>query len=104
MLDKKYLPKDARYEGGKLVGVDREMNLFKRVMTTFMINKLKNSTPSVVKAVSEAKIEVIWLSRQIDECINPLHKSGFNSVTAISEIVQQMWMRLIYYGTDTLAK
>lgn len=90
MLDEKYLPKDARYEGGKLVGVDREMNLFKRVMTTFMINKLKNSTPSVVKAVSEAKIEVIWLSRQIDECINPLHKSVFNSVTAISEIVQQM--------------
>ena len=89
LLDEKYLPKDIRYQGGKLVSVDREMSLFKGVMT-FMINKLKNSTPLVVKAVSEVKTEGIWLSEQIDECINSLHKSGFNRVTAISEIVQQM--------------
>ena len=47
LLDEIYLQKDAQYQGGKLVGVDSEGNLFKGVMT-FMINSLKQSIPFVI--------------------------------------------------------
>ena len=33
LLDEIYLKKDVQYQGGKLVGVDSEGNLFKGVMT-----------------------------------------------------------------------
>ena len=56
LLDEKYLPKEAHYQSGKLVGVDKEMNLFKGVMS-FMINRFKKSVPCVLKAVSDVKIE-----------------------------------------------
>ena len=56
LLDEKYLPKEAHYQSGKLVGVDKEMNLFKGAMS-FMINKFKKSIPCAVKAVSDVKIE-----------------------------------------------
>ena len=47
LLDEIYLPKDVQYQGGKLVGVDSEGNLFK-VVVTFMINSLKQSIPFVI--------------------------------------------------------
>lgn len=56
LLNEKYLPKEAHYQSGKLVGVDKEMNLFKGAMS-FMINKFKKSIAYVVKAVSDVKIE-----------------------------------------------
>ena len=42
IVDEIYLQKDAQYQGGKVVGIDSERNLFKSVMT-FMINSLKQS-------------------------------------------------------------
>ena len=83
LLDEIYLPKDMQYQGGNLVRVDSEGNLFKGV-TTFMINSLKQSIPFVIKAIPEVKIEGLWLSEQIDECIYTLHKTGFNIVAVIS--------------------
>ena len=50
-----------------------------------MINSLKQSIPFVIKAIPEAKIEGLWLSEQIDECIHILHKTGFNIVVVISD-------------------
>ena len=52
---------------------------------TFMINSLKQSIPFVIKAIPEVKIEGLWLSEQIDECIHTLHKTGFNIVAVISD-------------------
>ena len=75
---------DVQYQRGKLAGVDSEGNLFKGIMT-FMINSLKQSIPFVIKAIPEAKIEGLWLSEQIDECIHILHKTGFNIVAVISD-------------------
>ena len=72
-----------QYQGGNLVRVDSEGNLFKGA-TTFMINSLKQSIPFVIKAIPEVKIEGLWLSEQIDECIYTLHKTGFNIVAVIS--------------------
>ena len=84
LLEEIYLQKDVQYQGGKLVGVDSEGNLFKGVMT-FMMSSLKQSIPFVIKAIPEVKIEGLWLSEQIDECIHTLHKTGFNIVAAISD-------------------
>ena len=50
-----------------------------------MINSLKQSIPFVIKAIPEVKIEGLWLSEQIDECIHTLHKTGFNIVAVISD-------------------
>ena len=61
----------------KLVGVDSEGNLFEGIMT-FIINSLKQSIPFVTKATPEVKSEGLWLSEQIDKCIQTLHKIGFN--------------------------
>ena len=84
LLDEIYLKKDVQYQGGKLVGVDSEGNLFKGVMA-LMINSLKQSIPFVIKAIPEVKIEGLWLSEQIDGCIHTLHKTGFNIVAVISD-------------------
>ena len=35
--------------------------------------------------IPEVKIEGLWLSEQIDECIHTLHKTGFNIVAVISD-------------------
>ena len=75
---------DVQYQGGKLVNVDSEGNLFKGFMT-FMINSLKQSTPFVIKAIPKVKIEGFWLSEQIDECIYTLHEAGFNILAVISD-------------------
>ena len=69
LLDEIYLQKDVQYQGGKLVGVDSDGNLFKGVIT-FTINRLKQPIPFVIKAVPEVKIGGLWLSEQIDECIH----------------------------------
>ena len=52
---------------------------------TFVINSFKQSIPFVIKAIPEVKIEDLWLSEQIDECIHTLHKTGFNNVAVISD-------------------
>ena len=83
LLDEIYLQKDMEYQGGKLVGIYSEGNLFKGVII-FMINILKQSIPFVIKAIPEVKIVSLWLSEQIDECIHTLNKTGFNIVTVIS--------------------
>ena len=64
MLNEIYLLKDVQYQGGKLVGVDSEGNLFKGVMT-FMINSFKQSIPFVIKAISKVKIEGLRLTKQL---------------------------------------
>ena len=84
LLDEIYFQKDVQYQGGKLVGVDSEENLFKGIMT-FMIKSLKQSIPFVIKAIPKVKIEGLWISEQIDECIHTLHKAGFNIVAVISD-------------------
>ena len=35
--------------------------------------------------IPEVKIEGLWLSEQIDECIHTLHKTGSNIVAVISD-------------------
>ena len=84
LLDEIYLQKNVQYQDAKLVGVDTEGNIFKTVMK-FMINSLKQSIPLVIIATLEVKIEGLWLSYQINECIHTLHKTGFNFVPVISD-------------------
>ena len=96
LLDEIYLKKDVQYQGGKLVGVDSEGNLFKGVMT-FMMSSLKQSIPFVIKAIPEVKIEGLWLSEQIDECIHTLHKTGFNIVQLFGTMAPQMCLHVSQY-------
>ena len=96
MLDEIYLQKDAQYQGGKLVGVDSEGNLFKGVMT-FIMSSLKQSIPFVIKAIPEMKIEGLWLSEQIDECIHTLYKTGFNIVQLFGTMAPQMCLHVSQY-------
>ena len=97
LLDEIYLQKGIQYQGGKLVGVDSEGNLFKGVMT-FMITVWNNqSIPFVIKAIPEIKIEGLWLSEQNDECIHTLHKTGLVLWQLFQTITQQMCLRLIYW-------
>ena len=84
LLDEIYLQKDVQYQSGKLFGVGSAGNLFKFVMT-FMINSFKQSIPFAIKAITEVKIEGLWLSEQIDGCIHTLHKTGFNIAAVISD-------------------
>ena len=63
---------------------DNEENLYNGV-TTFTINRLKKSTPFVIKAIPEIKIEGKWLSEHIDNCISSLNSVGFNVCAIISD-------------------
>ena len=83
-LDEIYLQKEAQYNGGRMVGVDADGNMFKGV-TTFMINRLKKSIPFVVKAIPELELKGKWIADQTDELITSLHKCGFNVRAVISD-------------------
>ena len=95
LLDEMYLQKDVQYQGGKLVCVDSEGNLFKGVMI-FMINSLKQSIPFVIKAIPEVKTEGLWLSEQIDEYIHTLHQKVLMLWQLFQTITPQMCLHLIY--------
>ena len=84
LLDEIYLQKDVQCQGGKLAGADSEGNLFKGVMS-FLINIFKQSILFVIKAIPEVKIEGLWLSEQVGECIHTLRKTCFNIVAVISD-------------------
>ena len=79
-----YLQKSSQYHGGKLMGQDEDVNLYKGIVV-FMIVSLKKSIPYVVKSCAEVKINGAWLAGEIDSCILILKEAGFNARAVITD-------------------
>ena len=84
LTDEIYLQKEAQYQGGRMIGVDNEGNLYKDVMT-FMIVSLKKKFNFVIRAIPEVKIEGKWLADHVDECITSLQENGFHRHGVVSD-------------------
>ena len=95
LLDEIYLQKNVQYQGGKLVGVKPEGNLFNDVMA-FMLNSLKQSLTFAIKAIHEVKGESLWLSEQIMNVFIDNIRQVLILWQLFQTITPQMCLHLIY--------
>ena len=85
-----YLEEGMQYQGGEVVGSDKEGNLYKGVMVFMIISMLKN-IPFVIKAVPERRIEGGWLQNHIEESMESLNRVGFVFVLLLAMTIPQMY-------------
>ena len=71
-----YLQKSVQYHSGKLVGSDKEGNLYKGILT-FLIVALRKNILFVVKAVPECKLEAKFILMHIETTLKLLPKLDF---------------------------
>ena len=77
IIDEMYLQKCIQYTGGEYLGSDDERNLYKGI-SAFMIQRLKQSVPVVVKACPEIAVKGEWLANEMSDCLEQLSSLGFN--------------------------
>ena len=84
MVDEMYLQKSVQYVGDDYVGSHKYGNLYKG-MVVFMIQKLKQSIPVVIKACPEVTIKGEWLANEVDDCIQQLSQQSFNVRAVVTD-------------------
>ena len=66
MLDEMYLQKYPQKQSGKYVGVDKEGNLYKRIVASIVIES-KQSINFVAQGIPEFIFNGEWLAEKISE-------------------------------------
>ena len=64
MVDKMYLRKCAQYRGKKFIGCDEEGDFYKDIIV-FMIQRLKDSVPVVIKSYPIIAVNGKWLANKM---------------------------------------
>ena len=66
MIDEMYLQKYAQKQSGKYVGVDKEGNLYKRIVASIIIES-KQSINFVAQGIPELIFKGEWLAEKISQ-------------------------------------
>ena len=75
MIDEMYLQKSAQYQSGEYVGVEKEGNLYKGIVT-FMVVGLKHSIPFVVQTIPQVTFNRQWVAEETSDNIDNLIEIG----------------------------
>ena len=76
ILDQIYLQKSAEYFGGDTFRTNEDGDLYNG-MLCFMIVRLKNSIPCVIKSIQEKELSGQFIEDHLIECLKILHELKF---------------------------